>query len=363
MNEPQTDRPEPAPLPRLDDVPAGFLVGWTLFGLFAYLVIGGTLQFMHLTFGLWFSEVFLFAGVAVLGWQMLRWRPLAAMGLTRFDGRGLGLGVAFGLVNYLAWAVPSMALAQAIFPRSLVELFDASKVFDRQTTTELVLIVLAVSLAAPFGEEFFFRGFLQRGLQERTHAPRAIVLTAVIFSAFHLDPVGFVARFELGVLFGLLAWKSGSIWPAMGAHAANNAVSSLLFLVARGTEHQEDDLPWYVPVAMFVVGNLALYALVRFAAPRLATAQPSTLTPTETAPSPARAFAPWFGAGVASVLLLLAIDYRGVLLNVLDGISQLPAATLKRDDVKSLRVQVRQGDAPWQEYRDLLDAESAHVKR
>jgi membrane protease YdiL (CAAX protease family) len=341
---------EPVP----GEAPLGFVVAWSVITLLAYLTIGGTLQFLHLTFGLWFGEVAIFAGAAVIGWQILRLRPLRVLGLTRFQGGAFALGLAFGLVNYVAWAVPTMALAQEIFPKSIVELFDSSKIFERQTQLELVLIVFGVSLAAPFGEEFFFRGFMQRGLQEKQGAPRAIVVTAVIFSAFHLDPVGFVARFELGVLFGLLAWKSGSIWPALGAHAANNAISSALFLSARGTELEREELPWYVPAAMFLVGNLALFALIRFAGPRLQVAEPSELQQASASRSVVSAFGPWVVGGGVSIAALLLVDLRGVQLNILDGLSQLPGATLKRPDVKSLRAEVRRGAAPVKDYEELL---------
>jgi len=45
-----------------------------------------------------------------------------------------------------------------------------------------------------------------------------------------------------------------------------------------------------------------------------------------------------------------------VQLNILDGLSQLPNATLKRPEVKSLRSQVRSGEAPVKDYEDLLQS-------
>lgn len=338
------------------DAPLGFIVAWSALTLLCYLALGGTLQFLHLTFGLWFGEIAIFAGAAVIGWQLLRFQPLRVLGLTRFQGGAFLLGLAFGLVNYLAWAVPTMALAQEIFPKSVVELFDSSKIFERQTQLELVLIVIGVSLAAPFGEEFFFRGFMQRGLQEKQGAPRAIVVTAVIFSAFHLDPVGFVSRFELGVLFGLLAWKSGSIWAAMGAHAANNALSSALFLSARGTEIEHEELPWHVPLTMFVLGNAALFVLIRFAGRRPPIAEPSALVAATKPRSVVSAFTPWVVGGAVACAALLLVDLRGVQLNILDGLAQLPNATLKRTEVKSLRDRVRRGEAPVKDYEALLQS-------
>ncbi len=138
---------------------------------------------------------------------------------------------------------------------------------------------MGVSVAAPLREELFFRGFMQRGLAEQRGPARAIVVTAFVFSAFHLDPVGLAARFELGVLFGLLAWRAGSLWPAIAAHAANNAISSVLFFAAG--DAKEADLVWWVPVSMFVVGNLALAALVQAAWGRLEMPRPMSFERTK----------------------------------------------------------------------------------
>ncbi|MFT3709287.1 MAG: type II CAAX endopeptidase family protein [Archangium sp.] len=351
MNEPViTDVPaEPA------KPPLAFFVAWFGVGLVVYLLLGGATQFLHLTFGLWFSEIAIFVGMTVLGWQLLSTMPARAIGVAKFEPKSFAIGVAFGLVNYVAWAVPTMAAAHAIFPKKIIEIFDGAKIFDRQTPLELWLIVLGVSIAAPFGEEFFFRGFFQRGLELHRGGPRAVVLTAFIFSAFHLDPVGLVSRFELGVLFGLLAWYSGSLWPAMGAHAANNAFSSILFLASRGedTPADEDSIKWYVALGMFVVGNAVLIALVRMTAPHLKSPVPAEIVD-QPRPTFLKAASPWVLGGLASIALLAALDWRGVALNALDGVSQLPAATLKRPELKELRARVRSGDAQLSEYRDRL---------
>lgn len=312
------------------------------------------MQALHLTFGLWFAEIFIFAAWTVLGWQVVFCRPWRAMGLTRFEPKSFALGVAFGLVNYAAWAIPTMAAAHAVFPKKVIEIFDSARIFERQTTVELWLIVLGVSIAAPLGEELFFRGLMQRGLELYRPAPRAIVLTAFIFSAFHLDPVGLVSRFELGVLFGLLAWHSGSLWPAMGAHAANNAISSLLFLASRGSATEDESLPWHVAVGLFVIGNALLVLLVKFAGPKLRVAEPA-----EVVEQPRASFfalvGPWAIGALASIVLLVAIDRRGVALNVTDALAKAPDSVRKRPDVVELRAKVRRGDAELSEYRALLE--------
>ena len=340
--------PEPSEPDRLT---FNFTVAWTVFALSTFLFVGFAAQVMQLAWGLWFSEIILFAGLAVIGFQVLGLRPLRAMGLQRFDARSFGLGFALGLVNYFAWAVPLMAAAQAIFPKSMVEQFDSSQIFERASPVELAIVLVGVSVAAPLGEELFFRGFLQRGLALHRGAPRAIVVTAFVFSAFHLDPVGLTARFELGVLFGLLAWRAGSLWPAIAAHSANNLISSVLFLAA-GSDAKEEDLVWWVPVALLLGGNVALIQLVRFAWKRLEAPEPMAQIDGPTA-SPARLFLPWVLAGLLSLGAVLAIDYRGVKLNLLEARLR-PGKLASRPEVKELRARVRRGEAPIDEYESLL---------
>ena len=55
-------------------------------------------------------------------------------------------------------------------------------------------------------------------------------MSAVVFGLFHLAPVLLVPTVLIGVVNALLYERSGSIWPAVVAHAANNIV---LFAIAR----------------------------------------------------------------------------------------------------------------------------------
>ena len=50
----------------------------------------------------------------------------------------------------------------------------------------------------------------------------AVWITAILFSAFHMEFFGFLPRMFLGVLFGYFVAWSGSIWPAIWAHFVNN---------------------------------------------------------------------------------------------------------------------------------------------
>jgi len=83
--------------------------------------------------------------------------------------------------------------------------------------------VLMVALIPAFGEEFFFRGVLQKVFHKWFNNPHvAIIFVAILFSALHMQFYGFLPRFALGVLFGYLYLWSGNIWYPVLAHLINN---------------------------------------------------------------------------------------------------------------------------------------------
>ncbi len=258
-------------------------------------------------------------------------------------------------MNYVSWAVPLMSLAEHLFPKSVVDAFDGSAIFKNQTPFEMALILGGVALAAPLGEEYFFRGAFQPRLMQWLGPGRAVFMTALIFSAFHFDPVGFLARLELGVVFGLLALRTRSIWPGVFAHAANNTVSSVAYFVGlhqveTGAVDPDEPLDWRVVAALFVVGNALLAAVVAWAW----RARPEWLRPPtgDEAPQPrvplARALGPWVLGAVAALAALLLVDLRGVQLNVYDAVH--PTAKSARDALAPLRARARQGDATLEDY-------------
>ena len=106
---------------------------------------------------------------------------------------------------------------------------DASKqiayMLKRDGINELILNLVLVAVFAGVGEELFFRGILQRlFIKFFKNAWAGIIVTAIIFSAIHLQFYGFIPRLILGILLGLIYWYSGSLWPAILAHFIYDAV-------------------------------------------------------------------------------------------------------------------------------------------
>jgi membrane protease YdiL (CAAX protease family) len=92
--------------------------------------------------------------------------------------------------------------------------------------------VIAWTFLGVFVEELLFRGVVQTRLAEHWRAPAAILVAAVLFLLIHVPGWAILAIptnartmisiFLIGVICGGLRYWSGSLWPAVAAHWANN---------------------------------------------------------------------------------------------------------------------------------------------
>jgi membrane protease YdiL (CAAX protease family) len=201
--------------------------------LLLYVGLGGTAQSFHPLLGLLWTELFVFLlppAVLAAGSNL---RPGPFLLLTRRPPRRqMLLGAACGLALFFV-AAGIMSVTSALLPRDWVDTFDVTRLFEGSRRHQLGMALVAAVLA-PLAEEIAFRGYLLSALRTRFPPRVAIAASALLFAAIHLDPVRFPAVLFLGMFLGWLAWRSGSIWPAVAAHAVNNGLGSLVASLAGG---------------------------------------------------------------------------------------------------------------------------------
>lgn len=96
-------------------------------------------------------------------------------------------------------------------------------------TIEFSLGLVVFAILPAIGEEYLFRGFVQHYFRKWFQNPHvAIWLTAIIFSAIHLQFYGFFPRMLLGALFGYMYYWSGNLVVPIVAHFTNNAAALVL---------------------------------------------------------------------------------------------------------------------------------------
>ncbi|MBI1951928.1 MAG: CPBP family intramembrane metalloprotease [Acidobacteria bacterium] len=188
-------------------------------------VPGGFLQLANLRWGLLVTQVFFIAAPVLLAIRffyldgrailLLRW-PRAS----DLAGALLGTAGLNHLLNYaLFWQDRSFPL-----PGLWRELFEDLATYHGPGDFLLLLLIVAVVPAVC--EEILFRGFVHSGLvREFESAPKAILAGAFVFAGFHLNPWRFSVLLVIGLFLGYLVHRTGSLLPAMLAHAFNNAMS------------------------------------------------------------------------------------------------------------------------------------------
>lgn len=96
----------------------------------------------------------------------------------------------------------------------------------------LVPTLLVLAVLAPLVEELVFRGLLYGWVAGRWGGLPALLVSSLAFAAAHYEPAHIVLVAPLGLWFGWLRWRTGSLLPSIVAHTINNglAVAGAAFL-------------------------------------------------------------------------------------------------------------------------------------
>jgi uncharacterized protein len=130
-----------------------------------------------------------------------------------------------------------------------------------RSTFALLAVAFLVSVVAPIAEEFFFRGFFYGALRNWRGVLPAAIITGLVFGAIHAGSADWEFLLPLGVfgfLLCLLRERTGSLYPCIVLHCANN---SLAFGVSQ-------DWGWEIPVlfvaALSLIGLAAVAVRARW---------------------------------------------------------------------------------------------------
>jgi len=109
--------------------------------------------------------------------------------------------------------------------------------------SKYIISLIVIGLLPGIFEEVCFRGGLQNILTRWFKNPWvAIIITAVLFSAIHISYYGFLVRFALGIVLGLIFYYSGSLWLSILFHFLYNGlqVTALYIATISGVKESKD---------------------------------------------------------------------------------------------------------------------------
>jgi len=220
---------------------------------------GGLLQIASLRWGILVSQILFIAAPVLLG---IRWFYLDRRAVLPFarPGGGVLAGAilgALGLNHVLNYVV---LWQDRLFPLPELwrTLFEGLSAFDGPL--DLLLLLLLLGVVPGVCEEILFRGFVHAGLRQTFESgTTAIVVGALVFAGFHLNPWRFDVLLIIGLYLGYLVERTGSLVPSMVAHALINILS--VGLAALGDEAQNACVqsPWSHALAcVCLVGAVVL---------------------------------------------------------------------------------------------------------
>lgn len=90
--------------------------------------------------------------------------------------------------------------------------------------------IICISVLGPVLEEMLFRGAITKVLLQRYSPVKAIILSALVFGIFHINPAQVAGAILSGGLFAWLYYKTGSLIPGILIHILNNSLSVFLSL-------------------------------------------------------------------------------------------------------------------------------------
>ena len=133
------------------------------------------------------------------------------------------------------------------------------KILSYRTSGYICTNILIIALIPALGEELYFRSCIQNCLfinQAKLKALSSILITAMIFSAIHLQFYGFLPRMFLGSLLGLMLVITKNTWVPVICHFFNNASAILMGKDLENTSMQE--LPQFLEYKSTIIISLIL---------------------------------------------------------------------------------------------------------
>lgn len=263
-------------------------------GLIAASVVGILIVNQGMLAMLTVQDVFAFIVPAILAMAIFYLRPLHVMCLDRAPSfKAILVVLAFYLVSLPAmnWLVDlNQSMSLPSWMSGIEELMrdmedsaaDATEqLLDINTLWQFLSSVFVIGVMAGLSEEMLFRGAMQRTMQDSRLNTHAVVwITAIIFSAFHMQFFGFIPRMMLGAWLGYLLVWTRSLWVPIIAHTLNNStVVFFSYMANKGIMPEDfgDNLGLPAPGAFPWLAMLSLIASLALAfwASRSLTTTPS----------------------------------------------------------------------------------------
>lgn len=190
---------------------------------------------------------------------------LALLGLKKAD-RLVPISGDFRKMKWWVWLLILLLIPlHIIVVEPLISLIPMPEFF-REMFEDLMkrdlFTFLSLVIAAPILEEFIFRGIVLEGFLKNYEPKKAIIWSAVIFGAIHLNPWQFIGAGILGFYIGWIYYRTRSLIPCIVLHFLNNLLAYLIFYFFPEIESFQELSPSLMVTLAVLLGAIASIILI-----------------------------------------------------------------------------------------------------
>ena len=105
--------------------------------------------------------------------------------------------------------------------------------------------IISIAIMAPLVEELLFRGAIQGYMLRKEMKPlHAILIASAIFGIVHMNPIQIPFAFAIGLIFGWVYYRTGSVVPGIIGHFINNSIACLQMATLTEEEFNTTTIEW-----------------------------------------------------------------------------------------------------------------------
>lgn len=222
------------------------------------------------TFFLFFLPVYIFALICYV-------KPLSYLGFSNSFTKKQFLIVIFillitfplsgGLAAFNKWLPIPLKWSTYFTEMENQRTAQEAALIQISSFSKYIISIIGIALLPAVFEETFFRAGIQKLFTKWFKGPYiAIVVTSIVFSLIHLSYYGFLVRFALGVILGLVYYYSGSLWLNIIMHFLFNGIQvTILYVYNNKSVSTKPDIENGFPFWLSVISFFILtYLFIRF---------------------------------------------------------------------------------------------------
>ena len=133
--------------------------------------------------------------------------------------------------------------------------------------------IISITIMAPLVEELLFRGAIQGHLLRKGMNPwGALFIASAIFGIIHMNPIQIPFAFAIGMIFGWLYYRTGSLVPGIVGHFLNNSIACLQMATMTKEDLNTTTIEWLgegPTYALFALSFIVLIGMFLYLKKRL----------------------------------------------------------------------------------------------